>query len=267
MGFLAGKRAVIVGLASNRSIAWGIAQAMRREGAELAFGYQNDKLKSRVVEMAAELGSDIALPLDVSEDAQIDAFFAGLAKRWDGFDVLVHSLAFAPADQLEGRYLDAVSREGFRVAHDVSSFSLAALAKKAEHAMRGRAGALLTLSSLGSTRTLPNYNVMGLAKASLEANVRFLAVDLGASNIRINAISAGPIRTLAASGVKGIRDMIAHVGATSPLKRNVTIEDVGNAAAFLCSDLAAGITGQVVYVDAGFNIVGMAFSADAEPPK
>jgi enoyl-[acyl-carrier protein] reductase I len=265
MGFLAGKRAVIVGLASNRSIAWGIAQAMRREGAELAFGYQNDKLKGRVEEMAAELGSDITLPLDVSEDAQIDAFFAGLAKRWDGFDVLVHSLAFAPADQLEGRYLDAVNREGFRVAHDVSSFSLAALAKYAEPAMRGRAGSLLTLSYLGSTRTLPNYNVMGLAKASLEANVRFLAVDLGASGIRINAISAGPIRTLAASGVKGIRDMIAHVGATSPLKRNVTIEDVGNAAAFLCSDLAAGITGQVLYVDAGFNIVGMAFRDDPAP--
>ena len=265
MGFLAGKRAVIVGLASNRSIAWGIAQAMRREGADLAFGYQNDKLKGRVEEMAAELGSDITLPLDVSEDAQIDAFFAGLAKRWDGFDVLVHSLAFAPADQLDGRYLDAVSRDGFRVAHDVSSFSLAALAKKAEPAMRGRAGSLLTLSYLGSTRTLPNYNVMGLAKASLEANVRFLAVDLGASNIRINAISAGPIRTLAASGVKGIRDMIAHVGATSPLKRNVTIEDVGNAAAFLCSDLAAGITGQVLYVDAGFNIVGMAFRDDPAP--
>ena len=265
MGFLAGKRAVIVGLASNRSIAWGIAQAMRREGAELAFGYQNDKLKNRVTEMANELGSDIVLPLDVAEDTQIDAFFAALAQRWDGFDVLVHSVAFAPADQLDGRYLDAVSRDGFRVAHDVSSYSLAALAKRAEPAMRGRAGSLLTLSYLGSTRTLPNYNVMGLAKASLEANVRFLAVDLGASGIRINAISAGPIRTLAASGVKGIRDMIAHVGATSPLKRNITIEDVGNAAAFLCSDLAAGITGQVLYVDAGFNIVGMAFSDEPAP--
>ena len=265
MGFLAGKRAVIVGLASNRSIAWGIAQAMRREGAELAFGYQNDKLKSRVEGMATELGSDLILPLDVAEDAQIDAFFAGIAKRWDGFDVLVHSVAFAPADQLDGRYLDAVSREGFRIAHDVSSYSLAALAKYAEPAMRGRAGSLLTLSYLGSVRTLPNYNVMGLAKASLEANVRFLAVDLGASGIRINAISAGPIRTLAASGVKGIRDMIAHVGASAPLKRNVTIEDVGNAAAFLCSDLAAGITGQVLYVDAGFNIVGMSFpTADAD---
>jgi enoyl-[acyl-carrier protein] reductase I len=260
MGFLAGKRAVIVGLASNRSIAWGIAQAMRREGADLAFGYQNDKLKGRVEEMARELGSDLTLPLDVADDAQIDAFFAGLTARWsDGFDILVHSVAYAPADQLDGRYLDAVSRDGFRIAHDVSSYSLAALAKKSEPLMRGRAGALLTLSYLGAERVLPNYNVMGLAKASLEANVRFLAVDLGANGIRVNAISAGPIRTLAASGVKGIREMIAHVGATAPLKRNVTIEDVGNAAAFLCSDLAAGITGQTIYVDSGFNIVGMSF--------
>jgi enoyl-[acyl-carrier protein] reductase I len=259
MGFLAGKRAVIVGLASTRSIAWGIAQAMRREGADLAFSYQNDKLRARVEEMARELGSDLALPLDVGDDAQIDAFFAALSARWDGFDILVHSVAFAPADQLDGRYLDAVSREGFRIAHDISSYSLAALAKKSEPLMKGRAGALLTLSYLGAERVLPNYNVMGLAKASLEANVRFLAVDLGANGIRVNAVSAGPIRTLAASGVKGIREMIAHVGATAPLKRNVTIEDVGNAAAFLCSDLAAGITGQVIYVDSGFNIVGMSF--------
>lgn len=263
MGFLSGKRAVIVGLASHRSIAWGIAQAMHREGAELAFSYQTDKLRGRVDEMAGELGSTLTLPLDVGDDAQIDAFFTGLSERWDGFDILVHSVAFAPGDQLEGRYIDAVNREGFRVAHDISSYSLAALAKKSEPLMRGRAGSLLTLSYLGAVRALPSYNVMGLAKASLEANVRFLAMDLGASGIRVNAISAGPIRTLAASGVKGIRQMIAQVGATSPLKRNVTIEDVGNAAAFLSSDLAAGITGQVVYVDAGFNIVGMALpSAD-----
>lgn len=267
MGFLTGKRAVIVGLASTRSIAWGIAEAMRREGAELAFSYQSEKLRGRVEDMAKELGSDIALPLDVAEDAQIDAFFEGITQRWDGFDILVHSVAFAPADQLEGRYIDAVSREGFRVAHDISSYSLAALARKSEPLMRGRAGSLLTLSYLGALRVLPNYNVMGLAKASLEANVRFLALDLGASGIRINAISAGPIRTLAASGVKGIRQMIAQVAATSPLKRNITIEDVGNAAAFLCSDLAAGITGQVVYVDAGFNIVGMAFPEAAAPAQ
>jgi enoyl-[acyl-carrier protein] reductase I len=259
MGFLTGKRAIIVGLASHRSIAWGIAQAMHREGAELAFGYQTEKLRSRVEGMAQELGSDFIQPLDVGEDAQIEAFFDGITERWDGLDILVHSVAFAPAEQLEGRYIDAVNRDGFRIAHDVSSYSLAALAKKSEPLMRGRAGSLLTLSYLGAVRALPSYNVMGLAKASLEANVRFLALDLGPSGIRVNAISAGPIRTLAASGVKGIRQMLSHVGATSPLKRNVTIEDVGNAAAFLSSDLAAGITGQTIYVDAGFNIVGMAF--------
>ena len=259
MGFLAGKRAAVIGLASNRSIAYGIAHAMRREGAELAFNYQSDKLAERVTKMAAELGSDICLPLDVGDDAQIDAFFAALDERWNGFDILVHSVAYAPADQLEGRYIDAVSREGFRIAHDISSYSLAALAKRAEPRMAGRAGAVLTLTYLGAVRALPSYNVMGVAKASLEANVRFLALDLGPKNIRVNAVSAGPIRTLAASGVKGIRQMISTVGESAPLKRNVTIDDVGNAAAFLCSDLAAGITGQVVYVDSGYSIVGMSF--------
>lgn len=258
MGFLAGKRAVVIGLASNRSIAWGIASAMQREGASLALSYQSDKLRERVEKMAGELGSDIALPLDVAEDVQIDAFFDALGQRWDGFDILVHSVAYAPADQLEGRFVDAVSREGFRVAHDISSYSFAALAKKSEPFMHSRGGgALLTLSYLGAVRALPSYNVMGLAKASLEANVRFLAQDLGPNGIRVNAVSAGPIRTLAASGVKGIREMLAHVGDAAPLKRNVTIEDVGNTAAFLCSDLAAAITGQIVYVDSGFNIVGM----------
>jgi enoyl-[acyl-carrier protein] reductase I len=268
MSFLAGKRAVVIGLASNRSIAWGIAQALHREGATLAFGYQSEKLADRVRKLAGELGSDIVLPLDVSHDEQIDAFFASLQKHWDGFDILVHSVAFAPADQLEGRYIDAVNREGFRIAHDVSSYSFAALAKHCEPMMQGRAGALLTLSYLGAIRALPSYNVMGLAKASLEANVRFLALDLGPANIRVNAISAGPIRTLAASGVKGLRQMIAKVGEASPLKRNVGIEEVGNAAAFLCSDLAAGVTGQVLYVDAGYNIVGMQFDDDqaAKPP-
>jgi enoyl-[acyl-carrier protein] reductase I len=259
MGFLAGKRAVVIGLASTRSIAWGIAEAMHREGAELAFNYQNDKLAERVAKMAGQLGSDIALPMDVGDDAQIDAFFEQLTARWDGIDILVHSVAFAPADQLEGRYVDAVNREGFRIAHDISSYSFAALAKRAEPMLEARGGSLLTLSYLGAVRALPSYNVMGLAKASLEANVRFLALDLGPKNIRVNAISAGPIRTLAASGVKGLRQMIAKVAQTSPLKRNVSIEDVGNAAAFLCSDLAAGVTGQVLYVDAGYNIVGMAF--------
>jgi enoyl-[acyl-carrier protein] reductase I len=264
MAFLAGKRAVIVGLASNRSIAWGIAQAMHREGAELAFGYQNDKLHERVSKFAAQLGSSIVLPLDVSEDEQIDSFFSRLGEQWDGIDILVHSVAYAPADQLEGRYIDAVNREGFRIAHDVSSYSFAALAKRAEPLMRGRQGALLTLSYLGAVRALPSYNVMGLAKASLEANVRFLALDLGAENIRVNAISAGPIRTLAASGVKGLRQMLAKVGDAAPLKRNVSIDEVGNAAAFLCSDLASGVTGQVLYVDAGYNIVGMHFDAQQD---
>jgi enoyl-[acyl-carrier protein] reductase I len=259
MGFLAGKRAVIIGLASNRSIAYGIASAMRREGAELAFNYQNDKLAGRVQKMAGELDSTIVLPLDVGDDGQIDDFFSGLTSHWDGFDILVHSVAYAPAEQLDGRYIDAVSREGFRIAHDISSYSFAALAKKCEPLMAGRDGSLLTLSYLGAVRALPSYNVMGLAKASLEANVRFLALDLGPSGIRVNAISAGPIRTLAASGVKGLRQMLSKVGDTSPLKRNVTTTDVGNAAAFLCSNLAAGITGQTIYVDAGYNIVGMSF--------
>ena len=262
MAFLAGKRALVIGLASNRSIAWGIAKAMHREGAELAFNYQTDKLAGRVNKFAAELGSDIALPLDVSDDGQIDGFFGELAAHWDGFDILVHSVAYAPADQLEGRYIDSVNREGFRIAHDVSSYSFAALARRAEPMMEGRGGALLTLSYLGAVRALPNYNVMGLAKASLEANVRFLALDLGPKNIRVNAISAGPIRTLAASGIKGFRSMLARVGAEAPLGRNVGIEDVGNAAAFLCSDLAAGITGQVVYVDAGYSIVGLSAASD-----
>jgi enoyl-[acyl-carrier protein] reductase I len=267
MGFLAGKRAVIVGLASNRSIAYGIAAAMHREGAELAFSYQSEKLAERVGKMAAGFDSSIVLPLDVSEDGQIEAFFGDLAGHWDGFDILVHSVAFAPADQLEGRYIDAVDREGFRIAHDVSSYSLAALAKQAEPVMAARGGgAILTLSYLGAVRALPSYNVMGLAKASLEANVRFLALDLGPANIRVNAVSAGPIRTLAASGVKGLRQMLARVGRTAPLKRNVSTEDVGNAAAFLCSDLAAGITGQTVYVDAGFNIVGMSFDDEGGDP-
>ena len=241
MGFLAGKQALVVGLASKRSIAWGIASAMQREGAELAFNYQNDKLAGRVKAMAGELGSDIALPLDVSDDDQIDEFFTQLSGHWDGLDILVHSVASAPIEQLQGRFIDAVDREGFRIAHDVSSYSFAALAKKAEPLMEGRAGSLLTMSFLGAVRAVPNYNVMGLAKASLEANVRFLAVDLGPKNLRVNAISAGPIRTLASSGVKDIRQMMTYFGETAALKRNVSIEEVGNAGAFLCSDLAAGI--------------------------
>jgi enoyl-[acyl-carrier protein] reductase I len=256
MGFLEGKRAVIVGLASNRSIAWGIAQALRAQGAELAFNYQTEKLKDRVEKMAADLDSDIALPLDVTEDDQIQDFFGRLSKHWDGFDILIHSVAYAPAEQLQGGYIEAINREGFRIAHDVSSYSFTALAK-ASRPMIQNGGALLTLSYLGAVRSLPSYNVMGVAKASLEANVRFMAFDLGADGIRVNAISAGPIRTLAASGIKGMRQMLTHVSEAAPLKRNVTIEDVGNAASFLVSDLAAGVTGEVLYVDAGYNTVGM----------
>jgi len=257
MGFLNGKRALIVGLASNRSIAWGIAQAMHREGAELAFTYQNDKLQPRVEGFAAELGSSHSFPMDVGVDGEIEAAFAALGQRWDGLDIVVHSVAYAPRDQLEGRYIDVVNRDGFRIAHDISSYSFAALARAARPLMRGRPGALLTMSYLGAVRAIPSYNVMGLAKASLEANVRFLAQDLGPEGIRVNAISAGPIKTLAAAGISGFRAMLAHVAARSPLRRNVSIEDVGNAAAFLCSDLAAGITAEVLYVDCGYNTVGM----------
>lgn len=261
MGILDGKRAVIVGLASNRSIAWGIARALRSQGAELAFNYQTGRLRGRVQRMANDVDSDIVLPLDVSDDTQIDNFFDALAAHWDGFDILVHSVAYAPADQLTGRYLDAVNREGFNTAHDISSYSFAALARAGRPMMLGRQAALLTLSYLGAMRALPSYNVMGLAKASLEANVRFMAYDLGPDGIRVNAISAGPIRTLAASGIKGLRQMLSHVSEAAPLRRNVTTDDVGNAASFLVSDLAAGITGEVLYVDAGYNIVGMHMQA------
>ncbi|MBA3562855.1 MAG: enoyl-ACP reductase [Gammaproteobacteria bacterium] len=257
MGFLAGKRALIVGLASARSIAWGISQAMRREGAELAFTYQNDKLKGRVEEMAAELGSKLTFPMDVAGDVEIDQAFSRLADAWDGLDIIVHSVAFAPRDQIAGNYLEVVNREGFRIAHEISSYSFAALAKASRRLMRGRNGALLTMTYLGAVRAVPHYNVMGLAKASLEANVRFMANDLGPEGTRVNAISAGPIKTLSAAGVSGFRKMLTHVEETAPLRRNVTIDDVGNAAAFLCSDLAAGITGEILYVDAGYSTVGM----------
>ncbi len=264
MGFLAGKRAFIVGLASDRSIAWGIAQAMHAQGAELAFNYANERFKERVVELAAEVGSNITMPMDVTSDAEIDAAFAKLKSHWDSLDILVHSVAFAPREALAGNFTDSTSREAFRVAHDVSSYSLTALARAARPMMAGRRGAILTLTYLGAVRSIPSYNVMGLAKASLEANVRFLALDLGASGIRVNAISAGPIKTLAAAGVGGFRKMLARVAQTAPLKRNVTIEDVGNAAAFLCSDLAAGITSETLYVDAGFSHVGMNFPETAD---
>ena len=264
MGFMAGKRALIVGVATERSIAWGIAQAMHREGAELAFTYAGDKLRERVEPLAQSLGSKIVLPLDVTDDAQLDAVFAELGKQWGSLDVVVHAVAFAPREALAGGFTDATSREAFRIAHDVSSYSLTALARGAAPLMAGRQGAILTLSYLGAVKSIPSYNVMGLAKASLEANVRFLAADLGPRGIRVNGISAGPIKTLAAAGIGGFRKMLSRVAEVSPLRRNVTLEDVGNTAAFLCSDLANGITGEIVYVDAGFNTVGMSFPQEAE---
>jgi enoyl-[acyl-carrier protein] reductase I len=264
VAFLSGKRALIVGLATERSIAYGIAEAMRREGAELAFTYQNERLADRVTEMAAEFGSSLVLPMDVASDSEIDGAFARLREAWDSLDILVHSVAFAPREQLAGGYLDSVTREGFQVAHDISSYSLAALAKAARPMMLGRPGAIVTMSYLGAVRSIPNYNVMGVAKASLESNMRFLAADLGPQGIRVNAISAGPIKTLAAAGVGGFRKMLGHVAAMTPLKRNVTIGEVGNAAAFLCSDLASGITGEVLYVDAGYSHVGMSFPGNGK---
>ncbi len=257
MGFLQGKRALIVGLASTRSIAWGIAKAMQREGAELAFTYQNEKLKGRVEDMAAECGSEITMACDVASDEQIEATFQHLDDFWDHLDIIVHSVAYAPREQLEGPYLDCVTREGFRVAHDISSYSFAALAKAGRNMMEGRNGALLSLSYLGAERTVPNYNVMGLAKASLEANVRYMASTLGPDNIRVNAISAGPIKTLAAAGITDFRKFLDHVEKISPLRRNITTEEVGNVAAFLCSDLASAITGEVMHVDGGYNTVAM----------
>jgi len=258
MGFLDNKRALIVGVASNRSIAYGVAAAMHREGATLAFTYQGDKLHDRVTGFAKEFGSDIVLPLDVSSDEEIDSVFSELGKKWDGLDCIVHSVGFAPRDQLEGSYVDAVTREGFQIAHDISAYSLAALAKAGRPMMQGRNGSIITMSYLGAVRTVPNYNVMGVAKAALEANVRYLADSLGPEGTRVNAVSAGPIRTLAASGISGFRAMLAEAEKKTPLRRNVTINEVGNAAAFLSSDLASGITGDVLYVDSGYHILGMA---------
>lgn len=262
MGFLAGKRALIVGLASNRSIAYGIAKAMAREGAELAFTYQTEKLRPRVEKMGAEFSSDIALPCDVSSDQEIADMFAGLDERWEHLDIVVHSVAFAPGELLQGDYVESVTREGFQIAQDISAYSFAALAKHARRMMQGRNGALLAMTYLGAVRALPNYNVMGVAKASLEASVRYMSQALGPEGIRVNAISAGPIRTLAASGISDFRKMLEGFARSAPLRRNITIDEVGNAAAFLCSDLASGITGEITYVDAGFNTIAV---TGAEP--
>jgi len=257
MGFLQDKRVLITGVASNRSIAYGVAQAMHREGARIALTYQTDKLKSRVEDLAAECESELVLPLDVTSDDQIATAFQDLSGHWNGLDAIVHSIGFAPREQLEGDYIDAVTRQGFAITHDISAYSFAALAKTGRGMMQGRNGALLTMTYLGAVRAVPNYNVMGLAKASLEANARYLAASLGPEGIRVNAISAGPIRTLAASGIADFRGMLKQVEERTPLRRNVTIEEVGNAAAFLCSDLASGITGEILYVDTGYHILGL----------
>jgi enoyl-[acyl-carrier protein] reductase I len=254
MGFLQGKKILITGMISNRSIAYGIAQACHREGAELAFTFVVDKLEDRVREMAKDFGSELVFRCDVQNDAEINQLFVDLGKQWDGLDGLVHAIAFAPREALEGDFLDSISREAFQTAHDVSSYSFPALAKAARPMMKGRNSALLTLSYLGAVRAIPNYNVMGLAKASLEASVRFIASSVGKDGIRCNGISAGPIKTLAASGISGFSKLLKQVAHDAPLRRNVTTEEVGNAAAFLLSDLASGITGEITYVDGGYSI-------------
>src|SRR6195256_589403 len=253
MAFLQNKNILITGLLSARSIAYGIARSMHREGAQLAFSFQGERVRDRVVELAAEFGGRLVLPCDVASDTEIDALFAELARHWDGLDGIIHSIAYAPREALAGDYLDSVTREAFRIAHDISSYSFSALAKAGLPMMQGRSAALLTLTYLGAERSFPSYNVMGLAKASLEANVRYMAQSLGPKGIRVNAISAGPIKTLAAAGIGNLGKLLALSEKQSPLRRNVSIDEVGNTAAFLCSDLASGITGEITYVDAGFN--------------
>jgi len=253
---LENKKILIAGLANKHSIAAGIAKAMYAQGAELAFTYQNERLKKNVEKIAAEVGSDLLIECDVASDESIDQMFKELSKKWETFDGFVHSIGFAPADELEGNFLDASTREGFKIAHDISSYSFTAMAKAARPFLNPNS-ALLTLTYLGSIQSLPNYNVMGLAKASLEANTRFLAAALGPDNIRVNAISAGPIKTLAASGVKNFRKMLTNYANRAPLRRVVTTTEIGNVAAFLCSDLASGVTGEITYVDGGFNTAAM----------
>jgi enoyl-[acyl-carrier protein] reductase I len=253
MGFLQGRRVLVTGMLSNRSIAYGIARACKREGAELAFTYQGEGVRDRVLALAGEFDSGLVYPCDVADDAQIDALFASLRAHWDGLDGLVHAIAFAPREALKGPFHEAVTREAFRMAHDISSYSLAALAKAAAPMMEGRRASIVTLSYLGAERSIPNYNVMGLAKASLEAAVRYLASSMGPATIRVNAISAGPIKTLAAAGIGGFSKILHFVEKNAPLRRGVTADEVGNAAAFLLSELASGITGETIHVDAGFS--------------
>ncbi len=265
MGFLSGKRILVTGLLSNRSIAYGIARAARREGAELAFTCVGDRFQERVTDLAREFASDIVLPCDVASDEQIAALFAQLARRWERLDGLVHAIAFAPREAIAGELLDGLSREAFRQAHDISAYSFPALAKAALPMMQGRKGALLTMTYLGADRVVPHYNTMGLAKASLEASVRYLAANLGPQGIRVNAISAGPVKTLAAAGIAGFGRILKFVEQNAPLRRNVTLDDVGNAAAFLLSDLAGAITGEVLYVDNGFSRVVGGIGATSAP--
>ena len=252
MGFLTGKKLLITGVLSNRSIAYGIAKACHQQGAELAFSYVGERFKDRITEFAAEFDSKLIFDCDVADDAQIDAMFADLAKTWPQFDGFVHSIGFAPREAIAGNFLDGLSREGFRIAHDISAYSFPAMAKAAQPYLRDKS-ALLTLTYLGSLRTIPNYNTMGLAKASLEASVRYLAEAMGPKGIRVNGISAGPIKTLAASGIKDFGKLLGTMATISPLRRNVTIEDVGNVAAFMMSDLASGVTAEITYVDGGFS--------------
>ena len=259
MGFLSDKKLLITGLLSNRSIAYGIARAALREGATLAFSYAGgEKIEKRVKDLARDFDTDLVFPCDVAEDGGIKSLCNSLKKEWGRLDGLVHSIAFAPRESLSGNYLESVSRESFQIAHDISSYSFSALAKAAHPLMLGNNGSLLALTYLGSQRAFPSYNVMGLAKASLEANVRYMASSLGADNIRVNAISAGPIKTLAAAGIGSFSKLLSFAERTAPLRRNVTIDEVGNTAAFLLSDLASGITGEITYVDAGFNTSGIA---------
>jgi len=255
MSFLKGKRALILGLASDRSIAHGIADAMHREGAEIALTYPNERFKERVEKLGSKWNTVATLPCDVSSDDEITNLFAELSKTWDSVDVIIHSVAFAPADQLEGDYAEVLNREGFKIAHDISSYSFGAIAQAGMKMMEGRNGSIVTLTYLGAELAVPSYNVMGVAKASLEANMRYLAQSLGPKGIRVNAVSAGPIRTLAAAGIKNFRKMLSYNEKVAPLRKNVTTEEVGNAVAFLCSDLASGITGEVLHVDAGYHAV------------
>ena len=265
MALLPGRKILVTGVISNRSIAYGVAKAARREGADIALTYQNERFKDRVTDMAKELGSDIALPCDVASDREIEELFSRLGERWQHLDGLVHAIAFASREAIAGDFLDGMTRDAFRQAHDISSYSFAALAKGALPLMQGRKASLVTLTYLGAERVVPNYNTMGLAKASLEASVRYLAASLGPRGIRVNGISAGPIKTLAAAGIGGFSKILTFVEQHAPLRRNVTTEDVGNAAAFLLSDLAGAITAEILYVDGGFShvVAGIPSSASS----